>query len=261
MVINVKYLKFFNGTTTELECNCSGNPMPTYRWEQNGIELLNQNRIVLNGDTSDKGTYTCVAENVMAPTYGPILPGQSNMSLDINVLYEPSEPKFIINGAQVDNGIFTALRGSNVLIECQSHGNPTPSVYVGHASALQIGGRQLVKNIQDADTGVYRCVAENVMTPSFGPNKTGQSENSILINIKDEVMKSASPSLIGVLLPLLGAGVSLLLFLVTAAAIVWRCRMRYRGKQDETVENPMYISADDIIIDEIVTQKDDTVSM
>ncbi|XP_052270752.1 hemicentin-1-like isoform X2 [Dreissena polymorpha] len=349
-------LQIMNGTMLLLDCHSSGHPMPTYRWVH-GSRMFNQSSIQLNVDTSDNGTYTCVAENMISPTVGPNLTGHTKKSLAVNVLYPPSDPKILMNGTDVNNSVLTVIErtrlslkcvsdanpsptiqwktngtkhagdmlflydiqpsdarkyecvaknemiptfgssqknksrntlelhvlyppskpqffingaelhtdmytvthGSDVLIECHSQGKPTPSIRLGYDFALQTSGERLsVKNIQEGDTGNYTCVAENVMTPTFAPNTIGRMQSSVRIILKDtHHLMSEPPSHTGLLFPLIAGGASLFL-LAIAAVIVWRCRLRVSGAQDNIVENPMYISADGIESDGIAIQHEET---
>ncbi|KAH3858725.1 hypothetical protein DPMN_101352 [Dreissena polymorpha] len=257
--VNNSVLTVIERTRLSLKCVSDANPSPTIQWKTNGTKHAGDMLFLYDIQPSDARKYECVAKNEMIPTFGSSQKNKSRNTLELHVLYPPSKPQFFINGAELHTDMYTVTHGSDVLIECHSQGKPTPSIRLGYDFALQTSGERLsVKNIQEGDTGNYTCVAENVMTPTFAPNTIGRMQSSVRIILKDtHHLMSEPPSHTGLLFPLIAGGASLFL-LAIAAVIVWRCRLRVSGAQDNIVENPMYISADGIESDGIAIQHEET---
>ncbi|KAG8556198.1 hypothetical protein GDO81_017962 [Engystomops pustulosus] len=143
----------------ELECYATGTPIPTIRWLKNGIPLQSdgQKLIILESESSDSGSYECIAENDA---------GSSRKLINVNV-HVP--PKIIDNrGTQVE---LTAVLGTSMNIECLVTGVPTPQInwlknglplpVSPQVRLLSSGQVFRISRIQKSDEGVYTCVSSN----------------------------------------------------------------------------------------------------
>ncbi len=59
------------GYPVSLNCTASGNPRPTIAWNKNGVDVVDNDRIlsldnslfILRAKLEDTGSYTCIAQN------------------------------------------------------------------------------------------------------------------------------------------------------------------------------------------------------
>ncbi|KAH3736932.1 hypothetical protein DPMN_043508 [Dreissena polymorpha] len=62
-------LSVVNANNVSIECTSDGYPPPTIRWEY-GLNIYNGSLLTLtNIQATDAGTYICVVENTMTPTF------------------------------------------------------------------------------------------------------------------------------------------------------------------------------------------------
>ncbi|XP_052238471.1 cadherin-related tumor suppressor-like [Dreissena polymorpha] len=78
-------LSIMSGNNVSIGCASNGYPSPTVRWEH-GFNIYNGSFLNLtNIKETDAGTYMCVVENTMNPTFGLETIGRSNLSLQLIV--------------------------------------------------------------------------------------------------------------------------------------------------------------------------------
>ncbi|KAH3735110.1 hypothetical protein DPMN_041572 [Dreissena polymorpha] len=74
-----------NANNVSIECTSDGYPPPNIRWEY-GLNIYHGSFLTLpNIQATDAGTYICVVENTMTPTFGPETIGRSNLSIQLIV--------------------------------------------------------------------------------------------------------------------------------------------------------------------------------
>uniref|UniRef100_A0A671XXX6 Contactin-5 n=1 Tax=Sparus aurata TaxID=8175 RepID=A0A671XXX6_SPAAU len=148
------------GVTVRLECFALGNPVPTITWRKINGNIpkkarLRKSQAVLeipNIQLEDSGTYECKAEN---PRGGTAFKGH----LQVYTL-----PQWVrmINDTQMDSG-------EKLQWECKATGRPRPTYrWLRNGLPLTSQGRVEILNgevtihkVQQADSGMYQCVAEN----------------------------------------------------------------------------------------------------
>ncbi|XP_052238784.1 uncharacterized protein LOC127850074 isoform X2 [Dreissena polymorpha] len=204
----------------------------------------------------------------MNPTFGSKETGKSEKSLTIETLFPPTELTLSMDGGRLDSTTLSVVNANNVSIECTSDGYPPPIKRWEYGLNIYNGSFLTLTNIQATDAGTYICVVENTMTPTFGPETIGRSNLSIQLVVQDA--RSNSLPTWDLLFSLIGAGCGLLLLAAIVLACVCRtrkireisvankrnvelqpCKERKRVEDfDDVVENPMYISADDVLAHE-----------
>ncbi|XP_064831473.1 contactin-5-like [Oncorhynchus masou masou] len=148
------------GVTVSLECFALGNPVPTITWRKMNGNIpkkarLRKSQAVLeipNVQLEDSGTYECKAEN---PRGGTAFKGHIQIY---------TFPQWIstINDSQLDNG-------DQLHWECKAKGIPRPTyrwlrngeLITPQARVETVNGELIIQKVQQADSGMYQCVAEN----------------------------------------------------------------------------------------------------
>uniref|UniRef100_A0A8C6NM36 Contactin-5 n=1 Tax=Nothobranchius furzeri TaxID=105023 RepID=A0A8C6NM36_NOTFU len=146
------------GVTVRLECFALGNPVPTITWRKINGNIpkkarLRKSQAVLeipNIQLEDSGTYECKAEN---PRGGTAFKGH----LQVYTL-----PQWVrmINDTQMDSG-------EKLQWECKAIGRPRPNYrWLRNGLPLNdhveiVNGELTIHKVQQADSGMYQCVAEN----------------------------------------------------------------------------------------------------
>ncbi|XP_029571991.1 contactin-5 [Salmo trutta] len=148
------------GVTVRLECFALGNPVPTITWRKMNGNIpkkarLRKSQAVLeipNVQLEDSGTYECKAEN---PRGGTAFKGY---------LQVYTFPQWIstINDSQLDSG-------DQLHWECKATGKPRPTYrWLRNGEPLtpqsrveMVNGELIIQKVQQADSGMYQCVAEN----------------------------------------------------------------------------------------------------
>ncbi|CAI5454961.1 unnamed protein product [Caenorhabditis angaria] len=176
------------GQSLSLQCLASGKPQPTVKWMLNGtlisektpgITIASDARFVqINNLTlSDKGVYTCLAENVA---------GNDKVMYNVDVVQAP----VISNG-----GTKQVIEGDNAIIECLVEGYPAPQVsWLRNGIRVETGvqGVRYVaedKNLtvfeaRSADSGIYVCAATNEAG-------TAQQAYTLEVLITPKIVKTA----------------------------------------------------------------------
>uniref|UniRef100_A0A8K9UNK6 Contactin-5 n=1 Tax=Oncorhynchus mykiss TaxID=8022 RepID=A0A8K9UNK6_ONCMY len=148
------------GVTVRLECFALGNPVPTITWRKMNGNIpkkarLRKSQAVLeipNVQLEDSGTYECKAEN---PRGGTAFKGHIQVY---------TFPQWIstINDSQLDSG-------DQLHWECKATGKPRPTYrWLRNGEPLTpqsrvevVNGELIIQKVQQADSGMYQCVAEN----------------------------------------------------------------------------------------------------
>ncbi|NXW73911.1 HMCN1 protein, partial [Hirundo rustica] len=157
------------GSLISLICESSGIPPPSLTWKKNGSPVVPEpsGRVrVLSGgrqlqvavaDRSDAASYTCIASNVA---------GSATKEYNLQVYTRPTISN---SGPHASEVVVT--QGSEISLECEAQGIPTPAVMwlkdgralgSGRDVAVLAGGRVLrLERARVSDTGRYVCVATN----------------------------------------------------------------------------------------------------
>ncbi|XP_036128071.1 hemicentin-1 [Molossus molossus] len=153
----------------ELLCQSDAIPSPTLTWLKDGRPLLKKPglRVSANGSVltiedaqvQDTGRYTCEATNVA---------GKTEKNYNVNIWVPPN-----IYGSD-ELAQLTVIEGNLLSLLCESSGLPPPNLIwekkgspvpadsAGRVRTLS-GGRQLQISVaENADAGLYTCVASNV---------------------------------------------------------------------------------------------------
>uniref|UniRef100_A0A8L0DU89 Contactin-5 n=1 Tax=Oncorhynchus mykiss TaxID=8022 RepID=A0A8L0DU89_ONCMY len=148
------------GVTVSLECFALGNPVPTITWRKMNGNIpkkarLRKSQAVLeipNVQLEDTGTYECKAEN---PRGGTAFKGHIQIY---------TFPQWIstINDSQLDSG-------DQLHWECKATGIPRPTyrwlrngeLITPQSRVEVVNGELIIQKVQQADSGMYQCVAEN----------------------------------------------------------------------------------------------------
>ena len=193
------------GDTAAFACQVTSEPISVIQWYYNGIVVTNQTNMnkyvilqsssntttisntltIMNVESSDVGTYTCNATNVISSdtSSGVLTVNGKSISLisKIIILCFVVSPNITIpiRGRQ-----FNIIEGSNKSITCTATGYPVPTVVwqnsdgssfsnnrlesgspvisstgVGNVSSVSV--ELMVIGAMRVDTGMYRCSANN----------------------------------------------------------------------------------------------------
>uniref|UniRef100_A0A9J2P3W7 Immunoglobulin I-set domain protein n=1 Tax=Ascaris lumbricoides TaxID=6252 RepID=A0A9J2P3W7_ASCLU len=151
------------GDTLTLKCKVAGEPMPTIRWEKDGVELQKSDRLVMRAaldgtltlrvlDTkkSDAGKYRVIATNSA---------GESSSECHVGVTPSeelPSPPKFII-----------PLKTTSVRMGTKAEFAVKDGVTVENTDRITVHNttdgacRLRIVSFSQTDVGVYKCTATN----------------------------------------------------------------------------------------------------
>uniref|UniRef100_A0AAQ5Z6R6 Contactin-5 n=1 Tax=Amphiprion ocellaris TaxID=80972 RepID=A0AAQ5Z6R6_AMPOC len=178
------------GVIVRLECFALGNPVPTITWRKINGNIpkkarLRKSQAVLeipNIQLEDSGTYECKAEN---PRGGTAFKGH----LQVYTL-----PQWVrmINDTQMDSG-------EKLQWECKATGRPRPTYrWLRNGLPLTpqgrleiVNGELTVHKVQQTDSGMYQCVAENKYGAIYSNAELkilGRHELCLLIYLKQKVM-------------------------------------------------------------------------
>ncbi|KAM4741647.1 contactin-2 [Anableps anableps] len=176
--------------SSELHWSClaAGKPRPAIRWIRNGLFLITQDRVMVNGAhlkisnlaLEDSGMYQCVAENKHGTIY-------SSAELRVQV----QAPDFRLNPVRK---LIPAARGGQVVIECRPRAAPKPILFWSRGTELLINSSRItvtpdgtlwIYNISRADEGKYTCFAENYLGKA---NSTGH------LSVRDATKITLAPS-------------------------------------------------------------------
>eukprot|EP00118_Oscarella_pearsei_P016938 m.165733 g.165733 ORF g.165733 m.165733 type:complete len:5158 (+) comp38902_c0_seq1:154-15627(+) len=147
------------GDVAVFNCSVEGFPLPLLDWYrgENVMKSAGGQLTVRDASVGDEGEYRCVGVNIR---------GQQEATVQLVVRAIPS----IIQAP--DN--VSAMENSSVTFECDSNGNPSPSLSwkfqdeivkseKGKTAILSEGRRLTIFNAQTKDSGLYTCVAENLV--------------------------------------------------------------------------------------------------
>ncbi|CAG5110648.1 Oidioi.mRNA.OKI2018_I69.chr2.g5030.t1.cds [Oikopleura dioica] len=166
----------------DLECQISGNPMPSIKWKKNGEELRSEDgEITVSGTTSvlsvkaakqtDSATYQCEAENSIG-----------NIATAVRVLIIEQAPRLSSDSSSSSSRqTVYVVEGRQLTMDCSLFGFPEPEFSWNNAPSSCAGKKicivENVKNVLD-----YSCT---------GKNDLGSGE--IYFNVKK--LKSSSISI------------------------------------------------------------------
>ncbi|XP_062861152.1 contactin-5 [Trichomycterus rosablanca] len=148
------------GATVRLECFALGNPVPTITWRKISGNIPKKARLrksqavleITNIQLEDAGSYECKADNSRG---GTAFRGHLQV-------YTMPQWISMINDSQLDSG-------EQLHWECRAAGKPRPTYHwlrngepLSPQSRVEIlNGELIIHKVQQADSGMYQCVAEN----------------------------------------------------------------------------------------------------
>uniref|UniRef100_A0AC35UC53 Ig-like domain-containing protein n=1 Tax=Rhabditophanes sp. KR3021 TaxID=114890 RepID=A0AC35UC53_9BILA len=159
-------IQILKGTAYELPCRTLGIPQPIVLWQKDGIEISNNQNLLLQSDGSlkifdidfdDQGRYSCTASNNA---------GRVTRDTKMIVISPPFIDKNVPNSLE-------AIAGNEFEIKCPIvSGVPTPDVTF-FFKAIEItdqlderfmvnGDTLLIDNVMPEDRGPFTCKASNV---------------------------------------------------------------------------------------------------
>ena len=182
------------GSNALFTCQATGDPVPTITWYFNGAPvdeanimkyiIISNTLIVINVQSSDVGTYTCIATNIVTTdTSSGVLTVNGELSIHVLHYYNNNivAPTITtpMKGQQVN-----ITEGSSKSITCTATGYPVPTVVWQNSDGSSLSNNRLVSgspvisstgvgNVSSVsvelmvigamrvDTGMYRCSANN----------------------------------------------------------------------------------------------------
>ncbi|KAG8436526.1 hypothetical protein GDO86_007581 [Hymenochirus boettgeri] len=168
--VDMTELTVIEGTAINLQCDSSGNPLPSLSWKKNEsnintehgghTRLLSggQQLQILTARKSDSGNYTCTASNVV---------GNVTRKYIVHVYVRPTFTETGHFHSEVE-----VIQGNNVTFECDARGDPPPMLtwlregiplINGNGYKLTNHGKFLhLEKAQVSNAGIYVCVAVNL---------------------------------------------------------------------------------------------------
>uniref|UniRef100_A0A8C4YVD5 Hemicentin-2 n=1 Tax=Gopherus evgoodei TaxID=1825980 RepID=A0A8C4YVD5_9SAUR len=153
------------GGNALLNCEAHSDPAPVIHWNKNGLPVLGSPHLrqLQNGSlaiygtvSDDAGRYKCVAENEVGTVEKVVtlaLQSECLSALATSVVYA----------------------GERAVLHCQATGEPAPTVewtreekplQENHRVQILANSTLLISAVEEMDTGLYECVARNVMGSS-----------------------------------------------------------------------------------------------
>ncbi|XP_075038771.1 hemicentin-1 [Mixophyes fleayi] len=150
------------GEKLRLSCKATGNPYPQITWAymdriisaQAGWSKLLNDLVIEKVSKQDAGTYTCIAENIVA-------------SINTTVYVFVKEPPVLVG---IHHAIQTVPLGSSIIFHCIVKGNPTPKIQWNKKGNGVLFNRRFkqfsngsltISNTMNEDVGDYTCIATN----------------------------------------------------------------------------------------------------
>ncbi|XP_067398294.1 hemicentin-2 [Emydura macquarii macquarii] len=155
------------GGNALLTCEAHSDPAPVIHWNKNGLPVLGSPHLrqLQNGSlaiygtvSDDAGQYKCVAENEVGTVEKVV------------TLALQSAPVFSVKPQDVVLGA-----GERTMLHCQATGEPAPAVewtraekplQENHRVQILANSTLLIGAVEETDTGLYECVARNLMGSS-----------------------------------------------------------------------------------------------
>ncbi|XP_030391160.1 hemicentin-2 isoform X4 [Gopherus evgoodei] len=155
------------GGNALLNCEAHSDPAPVIHWNKNGLPVLGSPHLrqLQNGSlaiygtvSDDAGRYKCVAENEVGTVEKVV------------TLALQSAPAFSVKPQDM-----AVSAGERAVLHCQATGEPAPTVewtreekplQENHRVQILANSTLLISAVEEMDTGLYECVARNVMGSS-----------------------------------------------------------------------------------------------
>ncbi|CAH1270966.1 HMCN1 [Branchiostoma lanceolatum] len=166
------------GSPLQLYCNASGDPRPTISWlkegslittDTPGVQILGNSLTILAADLKDSGSYTCFANNAA---------GEDDHKFDVQIQGKGMTSGYYIVyfvpkiKGPASTEVPTVV-GSPVTLLCEADGKPPPSLLwlkdgqtlpqISRLRVLSNGRKLRILSVQMADSGLYTCIASNVV--------------------------------------------------------------------------------------------------
>ncbi|XP_064471636.1 neogenin-like isoform X2 [Ornithodoros turicata] len=166
----------FPGQTAYFPCSAFAIPPASVSWlkDQQPLQIDPSRMLVLPSgsleidavQTTDQGSYQCSATNVEKDRIS--VAGLLSVSLSYDDANKISAPMFVAAPKST-----TAIKGSNLTLDCAANGNPRPSLtwlkdgvtidmslLDSRFRKIGVGSLQ-IENVEESDEGTYMCRAEN----------------------------------------------------------------------------------------------------
>ncbi|XP_063796284.1 hemicentin-1 isoform X2 [Pseudophryne corroboree] len=150
------------GEKLQLSCKATGSPLPQITWANKdriiiapaGRSKLLNDLVIERVSKQDAGTYTCIAENIVA-------------AINTTVYVFVKDPPVIV---EIHNANQSVPLGSSIILHCTVRGNPTPKIewskkgngilFNRRFKQFQNGSLAIYNTVNE-DAGDYTCVATN----------------------------------------------------------------------------------------------------
>ncbi|XP_055944064.1 lachesin-like [Argiope bruennichi] len=163
-----------------LSCRATGNPIPKIKWRredgqpiivgQRKVDLYDGEELVLHKvSRQSMGAYLCIASNGVPPAI--------SRRMHIDITFPPM--------IWIPNQLVGASDGQTIALECNTEAHPAATNFwvrndhvVGSSddkfetyqvvNGYKVHMKIVIKNLEDSDFGIYRCVSKNALGETAG---------------------------------------------------------------------------------------------
>ncbi|KAH3811901.1 hypothetical protein DPMN_140318 [Dreissena polymorpha] len=145
--------------------------------------------------TNDTGLYVCKAQSKRSPTNGHERESITTKNVSLDILYPPKPPvlHFSTCSQSFSTQSLKVIKGQLINVSCTTTGNPDPT-YSWHPQLYGSGNILILANINVHQTGIFSCVANNVMSRTYGEKVNGETLSSFKLDVLESPVVNHIPN-------------------------------------------------------------------